>query len=286
MSSSADEEALGKFATDQFREDQKYCAKIGLKPTEARIRSLEKRIESVHSKGKTRPDESPEVAAVRDAIADQKHGFRTVEEWTSKLSASLRPLVLSNAKLMNTLSEFGWTGTEFPRPPNLIDLLRRLEEGKKDAEESMLQKEKEEAKRFLNYRVQGYRTELCEGWGQHRVMLQQRPTPEEKRKGIGEYRRPHQRVVVQRDEEQIHTMIDDCVSKSVKKSLRKMRQNLFQRRINLAIHDRLINEWTLPKIKSELRRRGGRGEDQHKAPRLTVAEAGPEVVAGGDEVLK
>lgn len=210
MSSSADEEALGKFATDQFREDQKYCAKIGLRATESRIRSLEKRIESVHCKEKVKP------VALNDSV-------------------------------------------------NSVSCM------------------KDEAKRELGSRVQKERNELCEAWGQHRVVLQERPTAEEKRKGMDEYRRKHHRVVVNRDEEQIHNMIDDCVSKSVKKSLRKMRQNLFQRRINLAIHDRLINEWTLPKIKAELRLRGGRGEDQRKAPRLTVAEASPEVVAAAEE---
>eukprot|EP00746_Dinoflagellata_sp_MGD_P164901 gnl/MRDRNA2_/MRDRNA2_93843_c0_seq1.p1 gnl/MRDRNA2_/MRDRNA2_93843_c0~~gnl/MRDRNA2_/MRDRNA2_93843_c0_seq1.p1 ORF type:complete len:229 (-),score=51.02 gnl/MRDRNA2_/MRDRNA2_93843_c0_seq1:25-711(-) len=225
MSSSANE-ALRNLATDQYREDQKYCAKIGLRATEARIRSLEKRIESVHCKGKVKPEEKNE-----------------------------------------------------------------------DEETIARQKEKEDSKAFLGARVQGYRNELCEGWGQHRVMLQPRPTVEELRIGrwrisynVEKFRRPHHRVIVQRDEEEFNEMIKDCPDKKDKKSLRKMmlplrtmRQNLFQRRINLAIHDRLINEWTLPKIKAELRRRGGRGEDQHKAPRLTVAEASPEVVAGAEE---
>jgi len=280
MSSSANDEALGNFATDQVKEDQKYCAKIGHRATEARVRSLEKRIESVHNKGNV----LAAIARVKVAIERKKQGDQE-STWTAKLAESLRPLQPSSNEVkhhetyVKTLSKFNWDGSKFQAPPNLSDLLSALEDCSQRTKVEELQtkkKEKDDAKRLLGNRVQEHRNELCAEWGQHRVILQPRPTPEENRKGIDKYRRPHHRVVVQRDEEQIHNMIDDCVSKSVKKSLRKMRQNLFQRRINLAIHDRLINEWTLPKIRAEVRRRGGRGEDQHKAPRLTVAEA-PEV---------
>jgi len=286
MSSSADEEALGTFGNNQVEEDQKYCAKIGLIATESRIAGLERCIKSVYCKGKTssldRETLVSVVAAVKSAIADSNQGTLD-SKWSSSLSVSLRPLAQNNSKLRNRLTNFGWTGTQFRTPPNLEELLSTLEakaaDEKVEAEEKVLkEREKEEAKKELGRRVWGrggYRNALVDDMGQHGVTLQKRPTPDEIRKGIDTYRRSHHRVVVQRDEEQIHNMIDDCVSKSVKKSLRKMRQNLFQRRINLAIHDRLINEWTLPKIKAELRRRGGRDESRMARPRHTVAETNP-----------
>eukprot|EP00746_Dinoflagellata_sp_MGD_P167434 gnl/MRDRNA2_/MRDRNA2_98041_c0_seq1.p1 gnl/MRDRNA2_/MRDRNA2_98041_c0~~gnl/MRDRNA2_/MRDRNA2_98041_c0_seq1.p1 ORF type:complete len:779 (+),score=191.57 gnl/MRDRNA2_/MRDRNA2_98041_c0_seq1:139-2475(+) len=67
---------------------------------------------------------------VQVAIDDQQEGALD-SRWTSALSASLGPLAQSSEKLRNILSAFSWTGTEFEMPPNLKDLLSKLEESPK-----------------------------------------------------------------------------------------------------------------------------------------------------------
>merc|ERR1719262_1675911 len=93
----------------------------------------------------------------------------------------------------------------------------------------MMQKQehdKEEAKKELRRRIRREREQLTDEWREHQ----------------------------ERDEKDIKRLPDDCISKTVKRSLRKMRQNLFQRRMNLAIHERLTNDWTLPKIQAEVKK--------------------------------
>merc|ERR1719262_356631 len=93
----------------------------------------------------------------------------------------------------------------------------------------MMQKQehdKEEAKKELRRRIRREREQLTDEWREHQ----------------------------ERDEKDIRRITEDCISKSVKRSLKKMRQNLFQRRMNLAIHERLTNEWTLPKIQGEVQK--------------------------------
>jgi len=74
--------------------------------------------------------ESAEIAAVKVAVASKKK--RVTDELIQiKLSASLRPLTKNNAKLVETLTKFGWTGTKFQKPPNWNDLLAALEDSSK-----------------------------------------------------------------------------------------------------------------------------------------------------------
>lgn len=89
-----------------------------------------------------------------------------------------------------------------------------------------LQHDKQRAKEVLRSRIRREREQLQDEWREHQ----------------------------ERDEKDIKRLPDDCISKTVKRSLRKMRQNLFQRRMNLAIHERLTNDWTLPKIQAEVKK--------------------------------
>merc|ERR1712003_316732 len=74
-------------------------------------------------------------------------------------------------------------------------------------------------------------------------------------------RRPHQKVVVGKDVKEIESMPSHklCINDGLKRSLGKMRDNLFQRRLNLAIYEKTINEWSLPQLCAEARRKR-RGE--------------------------
>merc|ERR1712167_67671 len=86
--------------------------------------------------------------------------------------------------------------------------------------------DKQRAKEELRRRIRREREQLTDEWREHQ----------------------------ERDEKDIKRLPDDCISRTVKRSLRKMRQNLFQRRMNLAIHERLTNDWTLPKIQAEVKK--------------------------------
>merc|ERR1711879_449813 len=46
-----------------------------------------------------------------------------------------------------------------------------------------------------------------------------------------------------------------CINADLKRCLGKMRENLFQRRLNLAIYEKTINEWSLPQLRQELWRK-------------------------------
>lgn len=95
-----------------------------------------------------------------------------------------------------------------------------------------LQQDKQRAKEEVRRRIRREREQLTDEWREHQ----------------------------ERDEKDIKRLPDDCISRTVKRSLRKMRQNLFQRRMNLAIHERLTNEWTLPKIQAEVKKERLRSE--------------------------
>lgn len=64
--------------------------------------------------------------AVAAAIVDDAQGSQA-SEWVAFLSYRIRDLAQNSAKLSNILSEFGWTGTDFQAPPNLTQLLSKLE---------------------------------------------------------------------------------------------------------------------------------------------------------------
>merc|ERR1711862_613497 len=52
-------------------------------------------------------------------------------------------------------------------------------------------------------------------------------------------------------------MPDDklCISDGLKRSLTKMRENLFQRRLNLAVFEKGVAEWSMPDIYAEVHKR-------------------------------
>lgn len=66
------------------------------------------------------------MAAVKAALSDQKQGALE-STWTSKLSDDIRDIARNDAKLCDIMSQFGWTGSQFRSPPNLNDLLFRLQ---------------------------------------------------------------------------------------------------------------------------------------------------------------
>lgn len=123
-----------------------------------------------------------------------------------------------------------------------------------------LQKELEEARRELQSRVRKFREELVEDMRAHEVSLLTRPTSAEmedpKMRSFKHLRRPHHRVVVGRDEKEIKWMPNHklCINEDLKKSLKKMRENLFQRRLNLAIYEKTVGDWSLPQLRHEVRR--------------------------------
>jgi len=131
-----------------------------------------------------------------------------------------------------------------------------------DEERDMQMKaELEEARRELRVRVQKFREELVEDMRPHEVSLLQRPTTMEledpRLAHLRNLRRPHHKVVVGADEKEIKGMPDHklCINDDLKRSLTKMRENLFQRRLNLAIYEKTTGDWALPQLRREVRKR-------------------------------
>mmetsp|Transcript_29152 Transcript_29152/g.77007 ORF Transcript_29152/g.77007 Transcript_29152/m.77007 type:complete len:265 (-) Transcript_29152:40-834(-) len=125
--------------------------------------------------------------------------------------------------------------------------------------------EEAEARREVSQRVRKFREETIFGWNQsHGVTLQQvsltvgesSPSSSDGTRSRGSpFRRRHQRVMVNRDAREIRAMPEACVNDHLKQSLIKMRENLFQRTLTQAVHERMVTEWSLPQIRTELRRR-------------------------------
>jgi hypothetical protein len=90
----------------------------------------------------TQPDEESSahtpfmlaVSVVKAAMTDQKQGALE-SAWTSKLSDGIRDLAQIDGKLCDIISEFGWTGIQFQSPPNLKDLLFKLQTGRIEDDE-------------------------------------------------------------------------------------------------------------------------------------------------------
>jgi hypothetical protein len=123
-----------------------------------------------------------------------------------------------------------------------------------------MKEELAEAKRLLQERVHTFRNELVEDMRAHEVFLLPRPTSAEKddpKCQCKRFRRPHHRVIVGSDDKEIRKMPNHklCISEDLKRSLSKMRENLFQRRLNLAVYEKTIGDWTLPSVRAEVRRR-------------------------------
>eukprot|EP00929_Paragymnodinium_shiwhaense_P060130 TRINITY_DN30060_c0_g1_i1.p1 TRINITY_DN30060_c0_g1~~TRINITY_DN30060_c0_g1_i1.p1 ORF type:complete len:332 (+),score=44.47 TRINITY_DN30060_c0_g1_i1:113-1108(+) len=126
------------------------------------------------------------------------------------------------------------------------------------------------ARQKVQTRVRKYRDDLVDDWRQFEVSLQQRPTTAEREKPENRYfahcRRPHYRVVVGRDVREIQGMPNNklCINDSLKRSLGKMRENLFQRRLQMAILEKTIGEWSMTEMRKEARR-----ERRQKRPTAT-----------------
>mmetsp|Transcript_64086 Transcript_64086/g.139406 ORF Transcript_64086/g.139406 Transcript_64086/m.139406 type:complete len:219 (-) Transcript_64086:65-721(-) len=120
-----------------------------------------------------------------------------------------------------------------------------------------LREELELLRREQAERVRKFREDLVDEWRQHEVSLIDRPTSAEledpELKHLTSIRRPHRCVVVGRDEREIKGMPKQklCVSEGLKRSLGKMRENLFQRRLNLAIYEKKASEWALPQLRGK-----------------------------------
>lgn len=154
-----------------------------------------------------------------------------------------------------------------PTPPSLASASR----------EARLKEELDEAKRELYTRVHAFRNELVEDMRSHEVSLMERPTVAEledptKFGNVKLFRRHHLKVVVGSDEKEIRKMPNHsklCISTDIKRSLTKMRENLFQRRLNLAIYEKTIGDWTMPNMRKEVRRRRRKSPTSNQAPATT-----------------
>lgn len=127
--------------------------------------------------------------------------------------------------------------------------------------EAKMKEELDEAKRELAVRTQKFRDELVEDMRAHEVSLLARPTTAEledkKMANLQSLRRRHHKVVVGADDKEIRKMPNHklCISDDLKRSLSKMRENLFQRRLNLAIYEKTVGDWAMPQLRVEVRRR-------------------------------
>eukprot|EP00927_Polykrikos_kofoidii_P079849 TRINITY_DN76683_c0_g1_i1.p1 TRINITY_DN76683_c0_g1~~TRINITY_DN76683_c0_g1_i1.p1 ORF type:complete len:371 (-),score=35.15 TRINITY_DN76683_c0_g1_i1:213-1226(-) len=115
--------------------------------------------------------------------------------------------------------------------------------------------EMEAAKRELQARVRKFREDLVDEWREHEVTLSAK-----------------RRVVVGRDEREIASMPKHplCINDGLKRSLGKMRENLFQRRLNLAVHEKTTNDWSLPQLRAEIHRRKRSGHSQYPRGSLSL----------------
>mmetsp|Transcript_64094 Transcript_64094/g.119162 ORF Transcript_64094/g.119162 Transcript_64094/m.119162 type:complete len:300 (-) Transcript_64094:14-913(-) len=128
----------------------------------------------------------------------------------------------------------------------------------------------DEVKRRITELSRKFRDDLVYEWRHHEVSLQQRPTAAEKddpsMRYFSTYRRPHTRVVVGRDEREIRAVPEFCINEELKQTLLTMRENLFHRRLNLAIYERSINHWRPEQIRAQMRRQ--------RLPEIAAEKAG------------
>lgn len=164
--------------------------------------------------------------------------------------------------------------------------------------QARMRDELDEAKRELKVRVQKYREELVEDMRSHEVSLLSRPTTaelEEPRTAhLQSLRRRHHKVVVGADEKEIRKMPNHklCISDDLKRSLSKMRENLFQRRLNLAIYQKTVGDWAIPQLRTEVRRRGRtaaaastKAQEQQRKPEAAPAAVPSVQVPGHAELV-
>jgi len=156
-----------------------------------------------------------------------------------------------------------------------------------DERQARMRDELDEARHELKARVQKYREELVEDMRPHEVSLLLRPTTAEledkKTTHLQSLRRRHHKVVVGADEKEIRKMPNHklCISDDLKRSLSKMRENLFQRRLNLAIYEKTVGDWAMPQLRAEVRRRGrkeaAKAQEQQRKPEAGAAAPGVQV---------
>lgn len=145
-----------------------------------------------------------------------------------------------------------------------------------DERQVHMRDELNQARHELKARVQKYREELVEDMRPHEVCLLSRPTSAElqdkKTAHVQTLRRRHHKVVVKADEKEIRKMPNHklCISDELKRSLSKMRENLFQRRLNLAIYEKTVGDWAMPQLRAEVRRQGrksaAKAQEQQRKP--------------------
>jgi hypothetical protein len=145
--------------------------------------------------------------------------------------------------------------------------------------EDRLKSEMEEVRKVQVERKSKFREELIDDLNRnHEVKVVPRPTAQEmsdeKRSGnypvdryhVAEYavmrrlqtfRRSRQKVVIGSDQADVEAMPNHklCIGEGLKQRLCKMRENLFQRRLNLAAFEKGVTDWSESDLRAEVRKR-------------------------------
>mmetsp|Transcript_119401 Transcript_119401/g.207297 ORF Transcript_119401/g.207297 Transcript_119401/m.207297 type:complete len:334 (-) Transcript_119401:66-1067(-) len=242
---------------DQIDEDRRrYFRDIGLASAQRRMRMLDRRSHSLRTRGGVRTADGSDHKRGSLCAGGVDMSPRLSIDATGMAGTGLDDNAKSTADHSSPMRTRAgeMTSPRTPRTP------RTPLSARSARQRAPLQKELEEARRELQSRVQKFREELVEDMRAHEVSLLTRPTSAEmedpKMKSFKHLRRPHHRVVVGRDEKEIKWMPNHklCINEDLKKSLKKMRENLFQRRLNLAIYEKTVGDWSLPQLRHEVRR--------------------------------
>lgn len=231
---------------DQIDEDRRrYFRDIGLVSAQRRMRMLDRRAQSLRTRGGARAVDG----------ADHKRGSLCAGAVATSPRLSIDATAMAGSPSDDSKATAEHGNPKFTRTAELATPRTPL-----SARQQPLREELEEARSVLQERVRKFREELVEDMRAHEVSLLTRPTTSEmedpKMAHFKHLRRPHHRVVVGRDEKEIKWMPNHklCINEGLKKSLKKMRENLFQRRLNLAIYEKTVGDWSLPQLRSEVRR--------------------------------
>mmetsp|Transcript_97810 Transcript_97810/g.276684 ORF Transcript_97810/g.276684 Transcript_97810/m.276684 type:complete len:335 (-) Transcript_97810:80-1084(-) len=257
-----------------------YFREIGLEATESRIKMLERRANSLRRNkgagGGARRDVALAGVGAAPAVSTTSGiAAPSPAPAQSSLRTSASTAVGSILPVLHEEPRTARGGAATLNPSEQGSSLRKQRVQAATAAlpaspaHQQLREEMEFARRELKERVQKYREEFLElEWKQHwEVSLLQRPTSAEQEdptlRHFLKYRRPHQKVVIGRDNKEIQGMPNHnlCINDGLKRSIAKMRENLFHRRLNLAIYEKTISEWSLPQLRAEARRRGRKARD-------------------------
>jgi len=246
---------------------RRYFRDIGLDATQHRIRMLDRRARGIHRDRHRRPFTS-------------QNGSMTERS--------------SRGKMGTTASSMAGAGSSTPRSSAYADGAEDASGGASSSKarpdtcpattHALFHEEMKSAREDLKERVQKFREEFVEmEWKQQwEVSLLQRPTSAELEdptlKNFSKLRRQqhfdmcprHQKVVVGRDTKEIDQIFaslsdereDHNRNDGLKRSLTKMRENLFQRRLNLAIYEKTVGDWSIANLRAEARKKrtASRGE--------------------------